>query len=69
MATGTVLWFDTAKGFGAIAPDGDDGSEIRVSAAAVEKAGLPPLEDGQAIAYELERDPFSGQMVAGKLRA
>ena len=69
MATGTVLWFDTARGFGYITPDDDGDAEIRVNAAAVERAGLPPLEDGQVIAYELERDPFSGQMVAGKLRA
>jgi CspA family cold shock protein len=67
MATGKVLWFNTAKGFGYITPD-DGGIDVRVYAAAVEKAGLSPLEDGQAIAYELERDPFSGQMVAGRLR-
>jgi len=53
MATGTVKWFNTTKGYGFIAPD-DGGKDIFVHISAVEKAGLKSLNDNQKIAYELQ---------------
>lgn len=53
MATGTVKWFNTTKGFGFIAPD-DGGNDIFVHISAVERAGLKSLNDNQKIAYELQ---------------
>lgn len=53
MATGTVKWFNSTKGFGFIQPE-DGGGDVFVHVSAVEKAGLRGLEDNQKIGYELE---------------
>lgn len=53
MATGTVKWFNTTKGFGFIAPD-DGGKDVFVHISAVERAGLKGLNDNQKISYELQ---------------
>lgn len=52
MTTGTVKWFNPAKGFGFIQPD-DGGKDAFVHISAVERAGLPNLHEGQKIEYEL----------------
>ena len=52
MATGTVKWFNPAKGYGFIAPD-DGGSDVFVHISAVEKAGLHQLNEGQKVSFEL----------------
>lgn len=54
MATGTVKWFNTAKGFGFIQPD-DGSSDVFVHISAVERAGLRSLNEGQKVSYELQR--------------
>lgn len=53
MATGTVKWFNTTKGFGFIAPD-DGGKDVFVHISAVERAGLKTLADNQKVSYELQ---------------
>lgn len=53
MATGTVKWFNSTKGFGFIAPD-DGGKDVFVHISAVEQAGLQGLNDNQKISYELQ---------------
>ena len=53
MATGTVKWFNPAKGFGFIAPsDGSKDAFVHISA--VERAGLTGLKEGQKVNYELQ---------------
>ena len=67
MATGTVKWFNTQKGYGFIAPD-EGGQDVFVHASAVERAGMHALNEGQQVAYELERDPRNGKLSAGQLQ-
>jgi CspA family cold shock protein len=52
MATGTVKWFNTTKGFGFIVPD-QGNADVFVHISAVEKAGLRALKEGQSVDYEL----------------
>lgn len=68
MATGTVKWFDSTKGFGFIQPD-DGGTDAFVHISAVERAGLRNIVEGQKISYELVRDKKSGKMSADQLAA
>ncbi len=53
MATGTVKWFNTAKGFGFIEPE-DGSKDAFVHISAVERAGLSSLSEGQKVSYELQ---------------
>ena len=52
MATGTVKFFNTQKGFGFISPS-DGGKDVFVHISAVERAGLSTLNEGQVVEYEL----------------
>jgi CspA family cold shock protein len=51
MATGTVKWFNAAKGFGFIQPD-NGGKDVFVHISAVERAGMRGLDEGQKLDYE-----------------
>jgi len=66
MATGTVKWFNTTKGFGFIQPDGG-GKDVFVHISAVEQAGLTGLADNQKIEYELI-EGRDGRESAGELK-
>lgn len=68
MTVGVVKWFNPTKGFGFIQPEGG-GADVFVHISAVERAGLSTLQEGQSIAFELERDARSGKMSAGQLQA
>jgi CspA family cold shock protein len=52
MATGTVKWFNPAKGFGFIQPD-QGGADVFVHISALESTGLKTLNEGQRVSYEL----------------
>ncbi|MDB5438308.1 MAG: cold-shock DNA-binding domain protein [Caulobacteraceae bacterium] len=67
MATGTVKWFNTTKGYGFIKPE-DGGKDVFVHISAVERSDLRSLTDGQRVAYELERDKRSGKEAAVNLK-
>ncbi len=64
---GVVKWFNPQKGFGFIQPNGG-GSDFFVHISAVERAGLRGLDEGQAIAYDLEQDRRTGKASATNLR-
>jgi len=68
MATGTVKWFNTTKGYGFIAPDGG-GKDVFVHATAVERSSLGSLHEGQQVSFELERDSRSGKESAVNLQS
>jgi CspA family cold shock protein len=67
MSTGTVKWFNSAKGFGFIQPD-DGGKDAFVHISAVERAGLAHLVEGQKIQFDLVSDQRSGKMSAANLK-
>ncbi|MER8963608.1 cold-shock protein [Mesorhizobium sp. M0701] len=67
MATGTVKWFNSTKGFGFIQPD-DGGQDVFVHISAVERPGLSNLVEGQKINYDIEQDRRTGKSSAGNLR-
>ncbi|MCL2473856.1 MAG: cold-shock protein [Alphaproteobacteria bacterium] len=52
MATGTVKWFNSTKGYGFIQPDAG-GPDVFVHISAVEKAGLRGLNEGQKLSFDL----------------
>ncbi len=52
MPTGTVKWFNSAKGYGFIQPD-DGSNDAFVHISAVEQAGLSNLREGQKVEYEV----------------
>ncbi len=53
MTTGTVKFFNSAKGFGFIEPE-DGSKDAFVHISAVEKAGMGSLSEGQKVNYELQ---------------
>jgi CspA family cold shock protein len=67
MATGTVKFFNSQKGFGFIAPEGG-GKDVFVHISAVERSGLSGLADGQKVSFEIERDR-QGRDAASNLKA
>ncbi len=52
MATGTVKWFNPAKGYGFIEPE-DGSRDVFVHISAVERAGLGTLNEGQKVSFEV----------------
>jgi CspA family cold shock protein len=66
MATGTVKWFNTTKGYGFIQPE-DGGKDVFVHISAVEKAGLRGLNDGQRVSFEIKDE--RGKAAAVDLKA
>jgi CspA family cold shock protein len=52
VATGTVKWFNSTKGYGFIQPQGG-GKDVFVHISAVERAGLSSLNEGQNVEYEI----------------
>ena len=66
MASGTVKWFNTAKGFGFVQPD-DGGSDVFIHISALNQAGLDSLDEGDKVSYELEQDRRSGKLAATQI--
>lgn len=56
MATGTVKWFNSEKGFGFIAPD-DGGADLFAHYTAIAASGYKELTENQKVEFDAERGP------------
>ena len=56
MATGTVKWFNDAKGFGFITP-GDGGKDLFAHFSAIQEQGFKTLKDGQRVSFDVTTGP------------
>ena len=68
LATGTVKFFNSQKGFGFIVQDGG-GPDVFVHISAVERAGMSNLNEGQKLSFDVQADPRSGKSAAANLQA
>src|SRR3954454_13709643 len=56
MASGTVKWFNDAKGFGFITPD-DGSADLFAHYSAIASSGFKSLQEGQKVTYEATKGP------------
>ena len=56
MATGTVKWFNNAKGFGFICPD-QGGDDIFAHYSTIDMNGYKTLKAGQPVEFEVQSGP------------
>ena len=56
MTTGTVKWFNEAKGFGFITQD-NGGEDVFVHFNAIQGTGFKTLNEGQPVTFEVENGP------------
>jgi CspA family cold shock protein len=66
MATGTVKFFNSQKGFGFIQPQ-DGGADVFVHISAVERAGMSNLNEGQKLTYDVVSE--RGKLAAANLQS
>ena len=66
MATGTVKFFNSAKGYGFIQQDAG-GPDVFVHVSAVERAGMRSLVEGQKVSFDVQADRKTGKSSAANL--
>jgi CspA family cold shock protein len=60
MPTGTVKWFNDAKGYGFITPD-DGGEDLFAHFSAIQMSGFKTLKEGQKVQFEVTQGPKGKQ--------
>ena len=60
MATGTVKWFNDAKGFGFVTPEGG-GKDVFAHFSAIQGQGFKTLREGQRVQFDLTSGPKGEQ--------
>lgn len=68
MQTGTVKFYNTQKGYGFIQPDAG-GKDVFVHATALERAGMPPLNEGQKVSFDTREDRRTGKIAVDNIAA
>lgn len=66
MTMGTVKFYNSAKGFGFIQPEGGD-KDVFVHATALERAGLTDLREGQKVKFDTAKDQRSGKIAVSTI--
>jgi cold shock protein len=56
MATGTVKWFNDAKGFGFITPEGG-GADLFAHFSAIQSSGFKTLQENQKVEFDVVSGP------------
>ncbi|HVJ72918.1 MAG TPA: cold-shock protein [Casimicrobiaceae bacterium] len=56
MATGTVKWFNDAKGFGFVTPE-DGGKDLFAHFSAIQESGFKTLKEGQRVSFDVVSGP------------
>ena len=60
MATGTVKWFNDAKGFGFVTPE-DGGKDLFAHFSAIQEQGFKTLKEGQRVTFDVTSGPKGDQ--------
>ena len=60
MSTGTVKWFNDAKGYGFITPD-EGGEDLFAHFSAIQMNGFKTLKEGQKVSFEIVQGPKGKQ--------
>jgi CspA family cold shock protein len=68
MIKGTVKFYNSQKGYGFIQPE-NGGKDVFVHATALERAGLPPLNEGQKVSFDTREDRRTGKIAVDNIRA
>ena len=63
MATGTVKWFNNAKGFGFICPD-EGGDDIFAHYSTIDMNGYKTLKAGQPVEFEVQSGPKGSHAIS-----
>jgi CspA family cold shock protein len=65
MSTGTVKWFNDAKGFGFITPD-DGGDDLFAHFSEIQNSGFKSLAEQQRVSFEVKMGPKGKQAASIK---